>query len=1556
MGETVDVGSSALTSIVVASNGMVYTSGVNSTGQLGDGTTEVKKNPVIVRSPDGTGKLENIIKAKQGGAMFAIRGDGTLWAWGYTETVDEVTTNITLPVQVRDSSGEYITNVADFDTGSAKVIKGDGSVWEWNNGIMTAAEPTEETTVADALQVEGNLMLKYDGTVWARGSNEYGQLGIGQNTSYTTEDWVQVKGYNGNGYLTNIVQISSKLTNTALAADGTVYTWGNNQYGTCGNRSTSDQNVPTKVKGVGGSGYISGVVKIVGFQTHTYAFMSDGELVAWGSNLDGQMGSGGANKQYNYPDEVFKNGEYKLDDFLNAYTLDAYEVPENRWVYARRERNGDTDFFTFVHNGDGEVFLEVEWIGHPTGNTVGHMFQYDAELEDFDQLTATTYRHFPVEAGKRYYIMVYCAGYNTFYRFRLSTEINVETDTNIDDYGDGISDAYALPVVNERPQHMTPGAIDYEGDTDTFKFTPTTSGTHYIYTTSENSLQGVLSDSDGEMIISSPAGETANGFRLEWDLLAGEDYYITVSSEETTELPEYQLYVEHAGFDIYSYDVEILGYKNRITNFCKELFNDGNQHMSQEVYNEYELAFDADLAVHELPESIESISDGLAYEAAVREYFFTKQEELEEVKQGYLDIIEEYIEAEPINMTANAELLSPDAVMNVDATEEENEVSTIIRRPSGGAGAPLIPGNMVTESLILQDGYEVMTTTDVNDTSVPSFSFGEPGTNSVLCYVNFPTNQSYSSHGYMVSVIDFNQGETETTMPYNGRTYSRTTSTVNITNLQPGGMYVVGLHWSTDGGEYYGGENSHYRWIKIPETTNDEEQQLSTYTFKDSKNVDKIKVTLENQDKALTTSSLFNQWGENLAKVYESLKSFTGYTPYEGEPIELKSTRSTAMNDWRPVGLDFWELTIAYAGNPAMFSRPFYRSLMMRLEDGDWGDAAIHELSHDFDIDDWSFDMEVMADLKLAYVLDTVSNSKIYRFDTDEYYNYSNIYNFFKTDQYHSYDNTFAKGEYHHRGMTSIMLGIAQTITWTPFQLAFQEYTDEDGLTTEELNYLYGRANDERRKDWGEEIVKFNLFMMKLNKHSTVDVFSLISDADKQIIEAAYGGCIESTLPPSESVAMNSGPINISIPSGYAVRKFIPSESGKYDIYTTRYGGTGEIQDTVLEIYADDYFGILLYENDNASNSKFSKITAELEKNQTYYIRCRNKTNGRLHTDLRVKKETEDIQGAKSIIVPEMGLYMFRYKPLETGAYEIALNIHEDRAPVIADAIIEVYTDETMSKLIARSTYEQAQFPSIDNIQLTENQYYYIIVKGYVGRSVKAELSIMKSAYVATVEYYFDKGYSEKYGGDAAARAEIMKYHNKVVEKFEELCNLVITLDSNSQPTRFESSVEKCKLASHTTNGDCSCSSADSYLASAGAFGGSNTRTVGLWSGYTIKKGEFYHRSFSNNEKKIIVLLEQNREDIEDYVLGVLIHELGHQYGAIDHYHEGGVPIPREETPTKCENTPQCHYCGTSPYKRPEKCIMSEADNYNDCTSTNGNSLFCTACKNEIIVHLNNHH
>lgn len=106
-------------------------------------------------------------------------------------------------------------------------------------------------------------------------------------------------------------------------------------------------------------------------------------------------------------------------------------------------------------------------------------------------------------------------------------------------------------------------------------------------------------------------------------------------------------------------------------------------------------------------------------------------------------------------------------------------------------------------------------------------------------------------------------------------------------------------------------------------------------------------------------------------------------------------------------------------------------------------------------------------------------------------------------------------------------------------------------------------------------------------------------------------------------------------------------------------------------------------------------------------------------------------------------------------------------------------------------------------------------------------------------------------------------------------------------------------------------------------------------------------------------MTEQNKYSVgngEKEILGVLIHELGHRYGTRDHYHEGGVPEIHEQNPTPCANYPYCHYCGVPPYKRKERCVMSEYENYNNSVATNGQVLFCTECKNEIIVHLNSHH
>lgn len=66
--------------------------------------------------------------------------------------------------------------------------------------------------------------LKNDGTVWAWGNNNQGQLGDGTTVQRNTP--VQVSGLN------NVINFSGGLYyNTALKNDGTVWTWGINTVG-----------------------------------------------------------------------------------------------------------------------------------------------------------------------------------------------------------------------------------------------------------------------------------------------------------------------------------------------------------------------------------------------------------------------------------------------------------------------------------------------------------------------------------------------------------------------------------------------------------------------------------------------------------------------------------------------------------------------------------------------------------------------------------------------------------------------------------------------------------------------------------------------------------------------------------------------------------------------------------------------------------------------------------------------------------------------------------------------------------------------------------------------------------------------------------------------------------------------------------------------------------------------------------------------------------------------------------------------------------------------------
>ena len=91
------------------------------------------------------------------------------------------------------------------------------------------------------------LALKNDGTVWAWGYNNYGQLG--DNTQITRYTPVQVLSEDANSPLQDIIYIAAG-TNYSVAVNkkGEVWTWGQNNYGQLGDGTKTAKYTPVIVK------------------------------------------------------------------------------------------------------------------------------------------------------------------------------------------------------------------------------------------------------------------------------------------------------------------------------------------------------------------------------------------------------------------------------------------------------------------------------------------------------------------------------------------------------------------------------------------------------------------------------------------------------------------------------------------------------------------------------------------------------------------------------------------------------------------------------------------------------------------------------------------------------------------------------------------------------------------------------------------------------------------------------------------------------------------------------------------------------------------------------------------------------------------------------------------------------------------------------------------------------------------------------------------------------------------------------------------------------------
>ncbi len=130
------------------------------------------------------------------------------------------------------------------------------------------------------------------GTVLGWGLNSYGTIGDGTTDARRTPvNASAMPGWPAGVQVTAVSEPGGVVSALALTSDGRVLAWGANDNGQLGNNTTRDSYSPTFVQN-GGGGQLSNIKAIASGAQSNYAITHAGQLLAWGKNDAGQLGIG----------------------------------------------------------------------------------------------------------------------------------------------------------------------------------------------------------------------------------------------------------------------------------------------------------------------------------------------------------------------------------------------------------------------------------------------------------------------------------------------------------------------------------------------------------------------------------------------------------------------------------------------------------------------------------------------------------------------------------------------------------------------------------------------------------------------------------------------------------------------------------------------------------------------------------------------------------------------------------------------------------------------------------------------------------------------------------------------------------------------------------------------------------------------------------------------------------------------------------------------------------------------------------------------------------------
>ena len=249
-----------------SASGELWASGYNVNGVLGanfidpgPGNSGSRSSPIKIPGTTWT----SVKSGHQAFLVQATKIDGTLWTWGenqYGNLGHNNTTKYSSPVQIPGttwSQGSRKGGVLYYGYGMT-AIKTDGTLWAWgrnNYGELCQNNRTDYSSPKQIpgswSQVEQGAGLKTDGTLWAWGPNYGGKLG--QNQGYPALNYasspVQIPGDWAGFYVSGTSAGNSDDGMGGVKTDGTLWSWGYNSQGQLGDNTVVPKSSPIQIPG-----------------------------------------------------------------------------------------------------------------------------------------------------------------------------------------------------------------------------------------------------------------------------------------------------------------------------------------------------------------------------------------------------------------------------------------------------------------------------------------------------------------------------------------------------------------------------------------------------------------------------------------------------------------------------------------------------------------------------------------------------------------------------------------------------------------------------------------------------------------------------------------------------------------------------------------------------------------------------------------------------------------------------------------------------------------------------------------------------------------------------------------------------------------------------------------------------------------------------------------------------------------------------------------------------------------------------------------------------------